>query len=252
MSSSSLFLKFFGNNRKLLRTENQNGELQYPLTRRASIKDIIEALGIPHSEVGKIVSDGSERDFQFLPKGMERIEIHPFTRLIPVTSSTLLRPEPFSSLRFMVDINALKLGRDLRMIGLDAVTVPEASLTEIALEANRGQRILVSRNRELLKIRNVVFGQLLHSENHQLQLQEVCERYAVDSLIKPFSRCLSCNGILQAVAKVAILHLLEPLTKKYYDEFRQCVLCSKVYWRGSHHQKMEQLIGPCVDQRGSG
>jgi uncharacterized protein len=183
VSSSSIFLKFFGSNRKLLRTENQKGGLQYPLTRRASIKDIIEALGIPHSEVGKIVSDGSERDFQFLPKGMEGIEIHPFTRLIPVTSPTFLRSEPFSSLRFMVNINTWKLGRSLRMIGLDIVMVPDGSLTEIAVEANRRQRISVTRNRQLLRIRNVVFSQLLHSEHHQLQLQEVCERYAIDSLV---------------------------------------------------------------------
>lgn len=242
MSSSCIFLTFLGSNRKLLRTEAQNGELRYPLTRRASIKDIIESLGIPHSEAGKIVSGGNELDFHFIPKGMERIEVHPFTRLIPVTSPTLLRPEPFSSLRFMVDINALKLGRNLRMIGLDTAIVPDGSLTEIADEANRSQCILLTRNRELLKIRSVVFGQLLHSELHQVQLQEVCERYAVDSLIKPFSRCLSCNGLLQPVAKDAILHLLEPLTKKYYNEFRQCLLCGKVYWRGSHHEKMARLI----------
>ena len=242
MSSPCIFLTFLGSNQKLLRKEAQNGELLYPLTRRASIKDIIEALGIPHSEVGKIVLAGKELDFQFLPEGLERIEIHPFTRLIPVTSPTLLRPEPFSSLRFMVDINALKLGRNLRLVGLDTVTVPDGSLTEIAAEATRGQRILVTRNRDLLKIRSVVFGQLLYSEQHQVQLQEVCERYAVGSLIKPFSRCLSCNGILQPVAKDAILHLLEPLTIRYFSEFRQCVQCGKVYWRGSHHEKMERLI----------
>lgn len=103
MSSSSIFLKFFGGNQKLLRIANLNGELHYPLTRHASIKDIIEALGIPHSEVGKIVLNGSELDFQFLPKGLERIEIHPFTRLIPVASPALPRPEPFSFLRFMVE-----------------------------------------------------------------------------------------------------------------------------------------------------
>jgi hypothetical protein len=142
----------------------------------------------------------------------------------------------------MVDINALKLGRNLRLVGLDTVTVPDGSLTEIAAEATRGQRILVTRNRDLLKIRSVVFGQLLYSEQHQVQLQEVCERYAVGSLIKPFSRCLSCNGILQPVAKDAILHLLEPLTIRYFSEFRQCVQCGKVYWRGSHHEKMERLI----------
>lgn len=242
MSSSCIFLTFLGSNQKLLRTEAQNGELLYPLTRRASIKDIIEALGVPHSEVGKIVLAGKELDFQFLPEGLERIEIHPFTRLIPVTTPTLLRPEPFSSLRFMVDINALKLGRNLRLVGLDTVTVPGGSLIEIAAEANRGQRILVTRNRELLKIRSVVFGQLLYSEQHQEQLREVCERYAVNSLIKPFSRCLSCNGILRPVTKDAILHLLEPLTIQYFNEFRQCVQCAKVYWKGSHHEKMERLI----------
>lgn len=242
MSQPVLQLRFIGNLKGLLCKDKATGIVHYPLTRRASIKDIIEALGVPHTEVGKITFDRDESGFDYLPETSTIVEISPFTNEISITTPTRLRPAPFSDYRFLVDINVRKLGRNLRILGFDAADIIGSDLVAIAEQANEEQRIMLSRNRELLKIRTIQYGQLLRSENHQEQLIEVVDRYGLQTQIKPFSRCLSCNAKLRLIDKKDVLHLLEPLTKKYYSTFKQCEQCKKVYWRGSHHEKMMQLI----------
>ena len=68
------------------------------------------------------------------------------------------------------------------------------------------------------------------------------QRYDLHSRIQPFSRCLRCNTVLRPVAKERVIDRLEPLTKKYYNDFKQCKSCEKIYWRGSHHEKMAEMI----------
>lgn len=243
VSSSHIEIVFHDGILELLRGEAQEGVVIYPLTRRASIKDILEALGIPHTEVGRIVAGGTERNFHFIPVDGETIEVYPFTSELSVDSPTVLRPDPIFELKFLVDTNALKLARNLRMAGLDAEIVSAETLLGIAEEARRENRILLTRNRDLLKISIVIFGQLLRSENHVAQLSEVIDRYGLGQSLQPFSRCLSCNGLLEAVAKEAILDRLEPLTRKYYTDFKECARCRKIFWRGSHHERMLEMLG---------
>ncbi|MGB3209447.1 MAG: Mut7-C RNAse domain-containing protein [Desulforhopalus sp.] len=242
MGSDTLFLTFYGNNIELLRPPLKKGQVAYSLNRRASIKDIIEALGVPHTEAGMLLLNGRELTFQHLPDAGEHIHILPFNHEIPATTPTVLRPRPLGNLRFMFDINVCKIGRNLRMIGLDAVPVPGGTLRDVAAAAAIEERILLSRNRELLKLGDIIYGHLLRSENHQKQLVEVSERYNLKTCLKPFSRCLVCNGILVPAVKKDILGLLEPLTKKYYTEFKQCERCKRVYWQGSHHAQMQKLL----------
>jgi hypothetical protein len=242
MEKNTLSLIFHGNTRDLLRLPLQEGMAQYRLDRRAAIKDIIEAMGVPHTEVGRIVWAGRELTFHCIPEGGEEIHLYPFTRAIPVTRATVLRPAPFAGLRFLVDINVAKLARNLRMAGIDAASVPDAGILEIARLANREERIVLTRNRELLKVRTIAFGQLLRSENPLRQLAEVVQRYDLHSRIQPFSRCLQCNTVLRPVAKERVIDRLEPLTKRYYNDFKQCKSCERIYWRGSHHEKMAEMI----------
>jgi uncharacterized protein len=252
MEKDMLSLIFHGNTHELVRLPLQGGMLQYPLDRRAAIKDIVEAVGLPHTEVGRIVHAGRELTFHWIPEGGERIDIHPFTRAIPVTRATVLRPEPFAGLRFLVDINVAKLARNLRMAGIDAASVPETGILEIARLANRQGRIVLTRNRELLKVRAITFGQLLRSENPLRQMAEVVQRYGLQGSFRPFHRCLQCNSELRTVAKERIIDRLEPLTKKYYNDFKQCGSCGKIYWRGSHHERMAEMIILTISASGSG
>lgn len=238
LMTEQLTLVFFGNNKELLQVPTSQGKILYHLNRRASIKDIIEAVGVPHTEICRLVRNGNEVSFQYIPSGDEQILIYPFDKQNNWRTPSTLRPQPFVRLKFLVDMTALKLARNLRMAGLDTATVVGRTLKDIVKMASSEKRIVLTKNRELVKIRDLLFGQLLRSDDHRKQLLEVDERYELSSIAKPMSRCLVCNEILLQVPKEKILSRLEPLTRKYYTRFKECSSCRKIYWPGSHHDRM--------------
>ncbi len=217
-------------------------KIDYPLTRRASIKDIIEALHIPHTEVDTIVHKDREISFSHIPEAGESIILHAFSPGTDVTRSTLLRPDPLLRTSFMVDINIGKLARLLRMSGIDTLYDPQWQEKDLADLAVADRRILLSRNRDLLRRKCILWGHLVRAEQPEKQLAEVITLFGLHDAIQPFSRCLQCNTLLQPVEKSAIVHRLEPLTRKYYRKFHLCPDCEQIFWRGSHHKRMEELI----------
>lgn len=214
----------------------------YPLTRRASIKDIIEALHIPHTEIGSIVLNNTEVSFQHIPKAGERIFLCSFLPGTILTRPSLLRPIPLRKIAFMVDINAGKLARLLRMSGIDTWYEPELDEAALARQAATHNRILLSRNRDLLRRKIITWGHLVRAGRPEEQLAEVILFFGLQKSIKPFSRCLECNTLLQPVDKSTIHHRLEPLTNKYYQKFHLCPDCDQIFWQGSHRQHMDEII----------
>jgi len=242
-----LQLRFRGDLSALLRITDAHGEIvSYPITRNASIKDIIESLGIPHTEVGSMQAADGEVDFSFIPQAGDRLEILPISADSPPIRPTTLRPDPVQSYRFLVDINVSRLASLLRMAGFDSESVqqlgPLDSKRAVAAAAPKQDRILLSRDRELLKFRAVMHGRLIRNQNPYLQLQEIVNLYRLQRLAKPFSRCMTCNHLLVPVEKATILPRLEPLTKKYYSVFSQCSHCGNIYWQGSHYERMREIL----------
>ena len=142
----------------------------------------------------------------------------------------------------MLDGHLGRLASHLRMLGLDCLYnngYEDEELVQISVEDGR---ILLTRDRLLLMHKVVTQGYLLRSLDSNEQLHEVVHRYALAQWVKPFQRCLRCNHLLESVAKKTVLERLEPLTKKYYDEFKLCPACNQVYWKGSHYERMLQLI----------
>ena len=231
---------FLGDTLDLLRkTHLKDDTLIYPLSRRASIKDILESNGLPHTEVGMILRDGLPQPFSIIPEGGQHFHIYPVTPDLVPTLATTLRPEPLNTFTFLVDINVGRLAGLLRMAGLDAETVAsDADNADTVQRAVREGRILLTRNKDLFKQRRLVFGRLLRSLDPEQQFLEIITIYQLQHQLKPFSRCISCNGILTEVEKDSIIDRLLPLTKKYFNKFKQCKGCAKIYWHGSHHNKM--------------
>ncbi len=221
------------------------------MSRQASIKDILEAVGLPHTEIGAIEKQTQQLDFSYLPEPGEKFDIHPVPAGAAALQPSVLRPDPPAEVRFLVDINVARLAGLLRMAGFDTVSVGEAeegaSKREIALHCARSGRILLSRDKELLKHREVTFGRLVRNQNSTLQLYEIVDFYGLRSDLTPFSRCLRCNGLLKPVDKQRVMDQLEPLTKKYYHRFRRCGSCSQIYWKGSHHERMIALLNPIME-----
>ena len=239
---SSATFHFHGNLGELLAVPHKNGTVEYSLLRRASVKDIIEALGVPHTEVAGLAAGDKGIDFSFIVRDQDLIHVLAPCPPVDVCTPTLLRPEPLPVIRFLADANVAKLGRLLRMAGFDVLNGKDrddAGLAELAAEEGR---IMLTRDRLLLRRKKVVFGRLVRAEDPHAQLREVVEFYGLTSRLVPFSRCMVCNGLLEPVAREQILHRLEPLTRKYYQVFRRCRECDRLYWAGSHRQGMERVL----------
>jgi uncharacterized protein with PIN domain len=248
--NTDIFLTLYGDTVDLLRrTPDDAQTIIYPLSRRASIKDILEGLGIPHTEIGRIVLSGQEQTFEKIAEVGEHFHIHPLSPATPPTVATILRPETLRDCIFLVDINVARLAGLLRMAGFDAEAVGREMTNNATLDrAIDEERILLTRNRDLLKQRRLVFGHLVRSQEPEQQLREVINLYSLQDRIRPFSRCIACNQLLAEVDKKTIIDQLLPLTKKYYHRFHQCTGCGKIYWQGSHHDKMTAQMERILDK----
>lgn len=241
MKQPFLTLHFSGDLPLLLRN-TRSRTIKYPLNRRSSIKDIIESLGIPHTEIGAIKLKNWNLSFNHIPSAGESITIIPFTQEIINTIPTKLWSEKWSFRQFMIDATVRKLGRTLRMAGIDTQNSTTLKLTDVGELCREQKRVVLTRNRELLRCSSVIYGQLLRSELYEKQFLEVVTRYNLFAHLEPFSRCMSCNGKLDQTDKKEILHRLEPLTKKFFHHFKMCHCCKKIYWKGSHHESMLSLL----------
>jgi hypothetical protein len=196
-----------------------------------SVKHLIESLGIPHTESGPLSANGQKIGLDYITQDGDRIEVR---SVAPVD----LPNEP----RFVLDAHLGRLASHLRMLGLDCLYENDYEDDELVRISVDEGRILLTRDRLLLMHKVITQGYLLRSLNSTEQLYEVVRRYGLVKWIKPFQRCMRCNHLLEPVSKQAVLHRLEPLTKKYYDDFRICPACKQVYWKGSHYERMLQLI----------
>jgi uncharacterized protein with PIN domain len=88
----------------------------------------------------------------------------------------------------------------------------------------------------------ITLGYCPHQSDPRQQAVEVLRRFNLFGQVRPFQRCLRCNAPLQPVSKQDVLDRLEPLTKQYYNEFHLCPSCNQVYWKGSHFERMQQMI----------
>jgi uncharacterized protein len=242
LGAASAELSFSGEVLDFFEPDNRGEAIAYPVERRASIKDVIESLGVPHTEVGTIVVDGREVGFSHLLGPGERVQIMPHEIPVRVDRPSLLRPRPYPRARFIVDVNVGKLARYLRLLGFDTAYEHGWKDWTIAAKAHVERRVVLSRDRDLLKRSAVEHGRLIRSQRPKGQLAEVLRVFGLEGPYELFSRCLRCNVVLRPVAKEAVLHMLEPKTRRYFDEFSRCPACERVYWRGSHHQRMVEEL----------
>lgn len=209
---------------------------------KRSIKDIIESKGVPHTEAGRISANGRDVDFHYIPQQVQTIHVFHINPPLDVTEPTLLRPSPFPELRFIVDVNVGKLAQLLRVIGINTRYSTHYADREIAEFSEREKRIVLTKDRGLLKRSKVVFGKYIKAIDPYRQLQEVLGFYGLKGPFALFSRCLQCNARLRQVDKETVLDRLEPKTKKYYSRFFMCPVCGKIYWQGTHRYHMEKRL----------
>lgn len=206
-----------------------------------SVKHLIEAGGVPHTEVGLILVNGRAVSFSVLIQPGDRVSVYPIMRTL--APDVALRPPPPDPARFLLDNHLGKLARLLRLLGFDTAyfrnQFDDAQLAQLAADEDR---ILLTRDRGLLKRSVVVHGYCLRTTDSASQATAVLQRYGLHDQIRPWTRCLRCNGLLLEVEKAAVIDRLEPKTKLYFESFRECQSCRQVYWRGSHFDALAAFV----------
>ena len=214
----------------------------YPLPGRTSIKDLIEAAGVPHTEVDLILVNGEPVDFAYLVQDGDHISVYPAFTAIDIAPLTPVRPQPLPEPRFVLDTHLGKLAVYLRMLGFDTLYRNDYDDETLANLAAGDRRILLTQDRGLLKRSVVTHGYYVRASDPRQQLVEVVRRFDLSGAIAPFRRCLRCNGLLAPVDKAAVAVRLPPRTREHYDEFHRCQGCGGIYWQGSHYARMQHFI----------
>jgi uncharacterized protein with PIN domain/sulfur carrier protein ThiS len=225
-----------------LAAEWRGQTMRRPFRSHQTVKDVLEAMGIPHTEVDLILVNGEPVDFARRPQIGDRIAAYPVFEALDIRSTTRLRPEPLRDPRFIVDVNLGGLARLLRVLGFDVWFSSDADDQTLAELSLAQQRILLTRDRGLLKRRAISHGLFVRAHDPQEQTLEVLRRLDLRERLAPLTRCVRCNGALAAVTKNDVIDQLEPLTRRYYDKFSRCADCGQIYWAGSHYAKLLRLV----------
>jgi len=236
------YFHFHGSLNDFLPRRQRQAVIERQFDWRASIKDMIESLGVPHAEINLIVVNGRSVGFDHIVQGGDRIDIYPCTEAIELPARIDLRPPLPDEPGFVLDVHLGRLASYLRMMGFDTLYDNHSLDQDLALITHREGRILLTRDVGLLKRSLVIHGYYVRSTIPRQQIVEVLERFNLIDKVKLFMRCMKCNGLLRTVEKAAILDQILPDTACYHDEFRQCQSCGQVYWKGSHYERMQELI----------
>ena len=198
---------------------------------RTSFKSIIEGVGIPHTEIGILIFNN------------ENVNI---SNIITEDGILLVYPKKSEAIkgeaRFILDVHLGTLAKYLRMLGFDTLYKNDYEDREIVDIALRESRVILTRDRGILKRASIKHGYLIRSFCPREQLDEVLTKYQLYEKIRPLTRCLKCNSEIVLVAKEEILERIPPKSRKNFDEFYVCEKCHKIYWKGSHYDRFKKII----------
>ena len=197
---------------------------------------------MPHTEVDLILVDGESVDFGYQLRGGERLAVYPAFERLDITGLTRLRPVPLRDPRFVLDVHLGRLARYLRLAGFDttyANDYDDATVVRIALAE---RRIILTRDVGMLKRRAVTHGYWLRNTAPRAQLREVVAAFDLVARARPFTRCMQCNGTLRDAARAEVLDQVPAAIAREHDRFRVCDDCGRVYWRGSHYDRLVRLL----------
>jgi hypothetical protein len=209
-----------------------------------TVKALIEALGIPHTEVDLVLVNGASVGFSHPLSDGDRLSVYPVFESLDISTLTRVRPGGLRRTRFVLDVHLGRLAKLLRMLGFDAQYANDLDDGNLSRISASQARILLTRDRELLKRSAVTHGYYVRSTQALEQLREVIGRFDLAGRLRPFSRCLRCNTPLKRRTRRQAAGAVPPRVARTYRRFRACPTCGRVYWRGTHWERMSRLIRP--------
>jgi uncharacterized protein with PIN domain len=208
----------------------------------STVKDMLESFGVPHTEVDLVIANDRSVDFSYIVHPNDRIAVYPMFESLDVTPELRVRPQPLRELKFVLDVHLGKLAAYLRMLGFDATYKNSFTDVELVAISAGERRILLTRDRGLLKHTAVTHGYWLRETDSRRQIAEIVRRCDLSGAVRPFTRCMACNAQLNPVSKEEVRCLVPARIAEVYDEFLRCEQCGRVYWKGSHYDRMRQWV----------
>jgi uncharacterized protein with PIN domain len=236
------FFRFYEELNDFLPAEKRKIRFEHNFAGRTSVKDMIESLGIPHVEVDLILVNGISVNFSYLINNNDDISVYPVFETLDITNIQHLRPKPLRNKKFILDVHLGTLARYLRMIGFDTLYKNDYNDNEIAEISLNERRTILTRDKGILKRSEVTHGYWVRNQVPELQLKEVAERFSLKNQIREFERCLECNTGLEKIDKDKISDRLPLKVRQKQTVFWYCKNCNKIYWQGTHSEKMREII----------
>ncbi|MCJ8165064.1 Mut7-C ubiquitin/RNAse domain-containing protein [Pontibacter sp. E15-1] len=233
---------FYGSLNDFLPASKRGQPLRYAFAGSPAVKDALEAIRVPHPEVDVLLVNRKAVGLYYALQASDDVAVYPakWCSLFPDSRSVRYGLEVPD--RFVLDVHLGRLARSLRMLGFDSAYRTDYTDQEIACIAVSENRIALTRDIGLLKQKAIQWGYWLRSQHLEAQLQEVLDYFDLKPKALPFTRCLVCNGPIGEVAKEQVLAQLPPKTRQYFTVFYQCQSCSRVYWKGSHYDRMQAFL----------
>jgi uncharacterized protein len=222
-------------------------DLQYQTIQKTffvpgTVKDLIESLGVPHTEVDLVTANSHSVDFSYLVQPNDRIAVYPVFESLDVTPELRVRPRPLRNPKFVLDVHLGKLAAYLRMLGFDTAYGNSLTDAELVRISTGERRILLTRDRGLLKHSAVTHGYWLRETASRKQIAEIVRRFDLAGVAHPFTRCMVCNQELKPITKDEARCQVTPRIAELHDQFLRCAGCGHVYWKGSHYHRMQVWV----------
>ena len=211
--------RFYEELNDFLPTHRRKTTFEAEFRGKRSIKDMIEALGVPHTEIDLILVNGKSVDFNYILKNGDRASVYPVFESFNITDVTLLRKIPLRRHKFIADTNLGNIVKYMRVLGFDIYYDSLLSNREIIEISKRENRVILTKSRKLLKFKDVTHGIFIRPGTTTEQIRRIIDYLDIKDNIKPFSRCLRCNTLLKSVLKEKILDRIPPKTKEFCDEY---------------------------------
>lgn len=196
----------------------------------ATLKHVIEALGVPHTEIGRLSRDGHLASLDERVTDETSVEV------------TAARDHDGDQPGFIADAHLGGLARLLRLAGFDTLYDNHFQDVEIAALAHDSNRIVLSRDVELLKHRDIARGCYLRNTDPERQFRELDERLGLRRHAKPFTLCLTCGLPLHPLEAERAAARVPAGILARHTRFSTCDGCKRVFWEGSHWQRMRARL----------
>jgi uncharacterized protein with PIN domain/sulfur carrier protein ThiS len=207
-----------------------------------SVKDLVEALGVPHPEIDLIVVNDQPVPFTHGVRDGDRVAVFPRFLAIDLGDIPRLGPEAQATPRFIADVHLGRLTAYLRLAGFDTEYRRDYTDREIVEISAADDRAVLTRDLGVLKHRAVTRGYFVRHTQPARQLVETLRHFDLLPHAAPFTRCVRCNSCLRPIPKGRVEHLLLPRTRQAFRDFSRCPTCAHVYWQGSHYERISLLL----------